>query len=91
MNIKHTSEILTLLTLSRAEISEIIRIYERTPDYHQVSQKIHTVLGLMRKANNALIRYHLKKCVPQLLSKTKTAEGIKQIVLSYKYLRSGGI
>lgn len=88
---KYKSEILTLLTKSREEISEIIYVYERTSDYDQVSQKIHHVLDLMHKANNLLIKHHLQKCVPQLLVQNKTDEGIKQIVLSYKYLRLGGI
>ena len=83
---KYKSEILTLLTMSREEVSEIISVYERTSDYHQVSEKIRNVLDLMRKANNLIIKHHLKKCVPQLLAQTKTAEGIKQIMLSYKYL-----
>ena len=88
---KYKSEILTLLTMSRQEVSEIISIYERSSDYHQVSQKIQHVLDLMRKANNLLIKHHLKKCVLQLLMQSKADEGIKQIVLTYKYLRLGGI
>ena len=88
---KYKSEILALLTLSREEVSEIINVYERTSDYHQIQRKIHHVLDLMRKANNLLIKHHLKKCVPQLLAQSKTDEGIKQIVLSYKYLRLGGV
>lgn len=88
---KYKSEILALLNRAGEEVSEIIHIYERTSDYRQVSKKIYDALSLLRDTDTLLIRHHLEKCVPQLLAQRKTDEGIKQIVLSYKYLHKGGI
>lgn len=88
---KYKPQILALLNRAHEDVSDIISVYERTSDYHQVSKKIHSVLGLMRTADKWLIKHHLDRCVPRLLARKKTNEGIKQIVLSYKYLHKGGI
>ncbi len=84
---KYKPQILILLNRAHEEVSDIINVYELTSDCYQLSTKIQSVLGLMRIADILLIKHHLESCVPQLLVKRKADEGIKQIMLSYKYLQ----
>jgi len=88
---KYKSQILTLLKRSQSEITKVIGIYEQTSSYFLVTNKIQKILGLMHTADNLLIKHHLHECVSDLMTQKKVDEGIKQMILSYKYMHKGDI
>lgn len=88
---KYKTQVLTHLLKAQSEITEVIEIYDRTSSYVLVQDKIQKILSVMHAADSLIIKHHLNECTAELLAQKKIDEGIKQVILSYKYMHKGGI
>lgn len=84
---KYKTDILALFNHSQRELNKVITNFKCESNYAHIAQEIRVVLRLLHRADGLIIKHHLAECITELFMKKQIGEGIKQVMLAYKYVQ----